>query len=224
MSREYKMWHRCNRNEQLYRTYVEELCRAFRKGYSVIELLRLLDQSCGRRMYNLLRNEGVIRKLTRKRQRAYRIPEELKAVLAKTGISFIQWANSHGLDPEEAALALSEPLDPEDVPSMPAHNALKNDFPNYYNNIYDPAAPVYEFSPEKRPRLVCKDTVIIEYSEENDCFVAYTEKEPQYKVSGKTRELALFALKCQYVILASIAKLRLLPQHPAPAFKPPWHD
>lgn len=218
-------WGRVNKDEEIYKDFIKLICSAYRKGYSVIELTRILDQSCARKFYDLLRDAGEIDTLPRKRGRSYEMPELLKATLVKADLTYLKWCNSHALDAETAGLALLSPLDRWDSASLAAHNALKNDWPRMYDRIYWPdSTPVYNFSPEKIPGLENKDTVIIVYDYEKYCFKAFVEKNPALRGSGATRERALGALKRSYILSQSIAKLSLLPPHPGPAFLPAWDE
>ncbi len=218
-------WGGVNKNEQIYKDFIKLLCSAYRRGYSVVELTRILDQSCARKFYDLLRDEGEIVPLPRKRGRSYEMPELLKATLEKADLTYLKWCNSHDLDAETAGLALLSPLDRWDSASLSAHNALKNDWPRMYDRIYWPdSTPVYNFSPEKIPGLENKDTVIIVYDYEKYCFKAFVEKNPAICGFGERRGVALAGMTRSYILNHSIAKLSLLPPHPGPAFLPAWDE
>src|ERR1700686_885650 len=77
-----------------------ELKYAFKRGYSVVELQRLLAHSTSKKLYVMLREEGVIEPLLRKRQRKYKLPDLFAGALEKCGLGFLQWCNSHKLHPD----------------------------------------------------------------------------------------------------------------------------
>lgn len=207
--------------EPLYQEFLDSLSREYHNGYSVMQLTRVLDSSSARRTYELLLKCGAIKPLPKKRGRKYDIPKELVSALEKAPLSYLQWCNSHKLDPDKTSQALMRPLDRRDADSLAAHNALKNDWRRLHGRIFDPAnTPGHNFSAEKRPGLENRDAMVIAYDDKKLSFYGYLEKCPDLRFYGKTRDDVFYGMKRQYILRASIHKLMLLTPHPGPAFLP----
>lgn len=218
-------WSGVNKTDSFYKNFLLELCRAYHRGYSVVELTRIMAQSSCRRIYDTLRDEGAIPKLRRGRRQQYEIPPLLQQTLGKADISFAQWANSHNLDPENAAYALEAPVDTYDPVSVATHSALKNDWPRMHDRIYDlENTPFLNFSLPKKPGRENKDRVVISRDRESRRFIAQTEGYLHCRGEGYSPEVALQDLKRRYVWIVACAKLRLLPPHPGPAFVGMWEE
>lgn len=217
------LWGGLDKTDPLYQEFLESLCREYRNGYSVIQLMRVLDSTSALKTYKLLQSGGAIPALPRTRGRKYAMPPELESALKKCKLTYLRWCNSHGLNPDKAGQALLQPLDRGDSVSLAAHNALKNDWRRLYGRIYDPQnTPAHSFSIDKRDGLENRETTIIAYDEKKLCFYAYIQKWPDFRCDGKTRDDAYFGLKRRYVLKSSIHKLMLLPPHPGPAFLPAY--
>lgn len=213
------LWSGFGKTDPLYVEFVDSLCREYHNGYSVVQMTRVLDSTSALRTYKLLQSGGAIPALPRTRGRKYSAPKELVSVLEKCKLTYLQWCNSHGLDPEIAGGALLRPLDRWDPESLAAHNAYKNDWRRLYDRVFDPNnTPAHNFTKEKRPGLENRDAMIIAYDDKKLCFYACLEKWPDFRCYGKTRDDVYFAMKRRYILKASIHKLMLLPPHPGPAF------
>lgn len=212
-------WGAVDPDDDVYQEFIRLLCAAYRSGYSVLELSRVLDQNCKRKVYELLRDAGAIPRIRRGRRRSPALPVMLIKTLEKAKISYASWANSHGLCPERTEAALSCALDRTDPISVAAHNALRNDWPGLYGRMFDPAnTPSYNRSPGKEPGGENHDKISIEFDFKKRCFTGYIDMFPHIRGDGETRERALATLKMQYVLHRSIKKLQNLPPHPDPVF------
>lgn len=187
-----------------------EMAHAYKRGYSVIFLRRYLDHSTCRTTYAMLREQGVIPLMPRKRQRKYNIPEQLSKALDKNELGFLQWCNSWGLDPELASQALQGPVNANDPVSVRAHRAVRRDFRNLYCLLYESAQyipPPREKKPAKRNR----DTVTIRFNLESDQYLAFVHEKPDCVAEGDSYEEALARLKYRCAAYSSLVKLQLLP-------------
>lgn len=189
-----------------------ELSRAFAWGYSVVELQRLLGHSTSKKIYLMLREQGAIEPLPRKRQHQYKLPDLLAGGLRKCGLGFLQWCNSHRmqLDPDPTAEALQTSEDTDNLDSVLAHRAVRRDFPHIYKRIYLDAQyipPARAKKPVKRSR----DTVTIRFNDESNTYEAFVHEKPDCFAEGESHEDAFQRLKFRVAAYNSLIKLQLLP-------------
>lgn len=215
------LWAGFDKESKQWRDFVEELCVAFRKGYSVVELSRALNHPRARLLYEILREAGAVAKLQRKRQQRYELPDLIGKTLKKVGLSYLQWCNSHNLSPADTEVALAHEPDFTSASSVAAHNALANDWPAMHARLYFLADEAGSDLPGKSPEAghVRKSLRFVEeYSEITGCYVAYSEGSPDIRGVGETASAARLDHTRRYVMQKSLVKLRLLPPHPAPLF------
>ncbi len=204
----FRFWYQ--KNDPLYARLVEEIRRADAKGYSAIEIARVLGQS-KRHTYALMRDEGIIAKIQRKRQKPYRIPDRLGKILSKCEISFLQWCSSHNLDAERTSEALKKEEKPDCPVSTAVHAALRQDFPKAYSKILDPE-PEYSTSWQPRIEELKTDyTITIKLNPETNGYAAFIHELEECSVEAPTRDEAYYRLKSRYVAYSSINKLQMLP-------------
>jgi hypothetical protein len=203
-----KFWF--DRDDELYPLFIEELKGAVEKGYSVIELSRTLNLGT-RNLYALLRSEQVFPPIKLGRPKPFALPERFAKSLQNCKLGFLQWCNSHGLDPAATAQALASPEDTADPASVAAHRAGRQDFRQAYGKVF---SEVQEISVSSRPTsdyLHTHYTLSIDHDPERGKFVAYIHELPQCRVEARSRDHAFRLIKCRYVTFASIIKLRMLP-------------
>ena len=182
------------------------------EGYSVIELSRLLNHTSCNRLYDVMREVGIIPTLTKGRRPNYVIPAALVTALSKCKLGYSQWCNSHDLDPQSVADFLSKQEDFSDNDSRLAHWAFKNDFSSLYAKVYNTPAPSTPFrDPEKIAERNSSYTAVIQYDAERRTFVATIPEMPDFRSEGKTRDKAYSELKKHYVLWTSVNKLKFLP-------------
>lgn len=203
-----RFWY--HKDDPFYGRLVDEIRRASAKGYSAIEISRTICQR-PRKTYALMREEGIIPKIQRRRQKAYKIPERLGKILSKCDISFLQWCSSHRLEPGETSEALRSEENPACAVSLAVHSALRQDFPQAYEKIINPDP---EYSTSWQPmsdELKTDYTITIKFNLESNGYTAFIHELEECTVEGLTRDDAYYKLKSRYVAFSSINKLQLLP-------------
>jgi hypothetical protein len=206
---EYLFWD--EKDSQIYSLLVSELQRAYSLGYSVVELARTLNHKTANKLYAVMRNAGIVRKMERKRQPKFEVHPALDSALKKCKLSFLQWCCSHGVEPGPTAAALALPADEDDHASLAAHRSFQQDFPTLYAKVYQtvpPETPCRDPEPIKERRSTY--SVVIVFDQEKHAYEAHIPEIPECRAEGKNRDEAYFRLKQQYVMRSSIVKLRLL--------------
>ena len=202
---------RWNKKDELYPSLEIALYEATQKGYSVVELSRIMGNSKCKNLYAIMRDAGIIAKLPRRRWPAVK----LLAALEKCQISFVQWANSHDLDGASVATVLDTVVDYSNPLSVAAHKALNQDFCFLSSKMYGlPVDPDRVSAPSSDSTLT-NYTVIIKPDWEADGYRAYIPELEECSSFGATRDQAYFGLKSRYVIFHSIRKLKVLPCKPS---------
>ena len=210
-----------NRRDPLYPVMIEELRRAHDNGFSVIELARILDHKSSKNLYALMRDAGIYPLLERKRQRAFILPAKFQFILDSCQLSFLQWCNSHGLDPDATALALASEADADNPASLAAHAAVRQDFRRAYDKVFGDSTEVSESSRPKTHLLRSHYSAHVDFVPEKYTYAAFVPELPECRVEAANRDIAYRLLKSRYVTYASIAKLKLLSRRDRPDFSLP---
>jgi len=121
--------------DPLFREMISLLRKAHTNGYSVVELSRALHHKKARKLYNVMRDEGIIPKLPRMRQMKFDLPPLLEKSLRGVNLGYHQWSNSHGFNPALGAHALKLG-DYGDEDGMLALRAFQTDFPGKYKECF----------------------------------------------------------------------------------------
>lgn len=200
-----------DKRDSYFSIMVEELRRAHLKGYSVIELARILDHKTCRNLYALMRDEGIYPLLERKRQRTFDLPGKFQRLLNSCQLSFLQWCNSHGLDPEKTAMALALDMDNTNPVSAAAHRAVRQDFRRAYEKIFGYSTEISASSRPKSILLQTRYSMCVVHVPERCTYAAYIPELPECYVESPNRNIAIRRLKSRYVAYTSVNKLRLLP-------------
>jgi len=202
-----------NKEDELYPFLVEALYVAYEeRGYSVVELARIMGARHCRNLYGLMRSEGILRKIGRKRRKNIEVHQALQTALDKCKLSFLQWTNSHDIDAEKTAEALKYPEKPSDMTSVLAHSAFRQDFRFLYPKVYCLPVPMGKDITIPYIRSdIGNFSQIISWDKERSCFVGVVVGIEQLKVTGKTCDEVFIKMKNRFVIISSINKLRLLP-------------
>ena len=201
-----------NRHDTLYPDLVAQLRRAHENSYSVVELGRYLNHKSSRNLYALMRDEGIYPRLQQKRQRAFNLPAKFQFILNSCQLSFLQWCNSHGLDPEATAQALDRDEEMANPASVSAHAAVRQDFRRAYDKVFGGSTEVSVSSRPKTDKLITDYALTIAPVPGRYTYEAYIHGLPICRVEAPNRDLAYRLLKARYVLYASIIKLKLLPK------------
>lgn len=194
-----------NQLEQLEKDlYVQ----AFNSGCSIVMIGRTLGFDNMGRVYRVLREYGAVSKLA-KNQR-YELPVVLEATFCKIKMSFAQWCNSHGVNAKVAEIAIKlghwETKDPEHRHVL---GALKSDFHNLYLDLYGIGNELDRRYPADRPASP-RHSLLIEWSYEDDGYLASIPQLPEIIGYGATWDSALAELKYLYNVKRRITKLEEL--------------
>lgn len=202
---------RWNTDDELYPELELALHEATLRGYSVVELSRILGNSGSRHLYEIMRNAGIIAKLPKGRTPKIVVPPGLQAALKERELSFNRWVNTHELKPFEVASALAAPVKEDDPISVAAHKAFRQDFRHLYCKCYRlPAEP--DLAGNVGPANILTDySVSIIPDKDNDRYKAFIVELPHCCGYGADRMEALDALRSRYVLFHSIRKLKVLP-------------
>lgn len=202
---------RWNTDDELFPELELALHEATKRGYSVVELARILGNKASRNLYGIMRNAGLIAKLPRGRSPKVEVNPALAAALEKCELSFYQWANSHDLDPVEMSNALKSTIDNSHAMSVAAHHAFMQDFRQLYCKTYQ--LPVEaDLAASAGPEITLTDYhITISPDKENNGYRAYVHELESCSSFGATRDEAYFTLKSRYVLFHSIRKLKVLP-------------
>lgn len=191
------------------------LSDAVDRGYSVVELARIMGNSTCKNLYAIMRDAGIITKLPRKRWGKFDVHPALVTALGSCKLSFVQWANSHDLDPAETVSALKTAVNPDNPQSVAAHEALQQDFKFLSHKMYGLPVPLSRSSEETDDRITTDYTITIEPDRAAGGFRAYIHELEECSVFGKTREVAFYNLRSRYVLFHSVRKLKVLLQKKA---------
>lgn len=181
--------------------------------------MRLLGHRSATRIYKELRKHGAIPKLQRKRQKVYDIPEPVLTAIGEVGISYLQWCNSHNIEPGWVEEGLTGKLSFDDEVTVVAHDMLVRDFPEVYCGIFG------KLDLDDR-RLVTRITnfpscenIVTEYDAAFWTHIASSEEYPDIKGMGWTTTAARVDFGRKYMIRETSLALRRAPEHPGPIFK-----
>lgn len=195
--------------DDMYPLVIDALYEADKKGYSVLELRRILGFSNCRALYNMMRNAGIYTKLERRKGPKIDTPPALAVALKSCDISFLQWANSHNIDADASALALKSIADPTNPVSVAAHAALEQDFKFFSAKMFEAAVPLPRASVWDSS-LTSEFTLSIESASTKGQYRAFVHGRPDCDVVAATRDLAYTKLKSRCLLFHSLNKLKLL--------------
>lgn len=202
---------RWNTEDELFPDFELALHEATVRGYSVVEIARILGNKTSLNLYGIMRTAGIIPKLPAGRVPKLDIDGGLIVALEKCNLSFSRWANSHDLDPLEMSIALKTPVDKNNPTSVRAHKAFRQDFCQLYCKTYKLPVEPTRAGARSEVAPINDHRIIIEPDKDNDRYRAYVDGLEDCSSFGGTYDEAYFSLKSRYVLLHSIRKLRLLP-------------
>lgn len=202
-----------NKDDELYSKLIEALYVAYEeRGYSVVELARIMGARHCRNLYGLMRSEGILRKIIRKRRKNIVVHQALQTALDRCKLSFLQWCNSHDIDAEKTVEALKYPENSSDMTSVLAHSAFRQDFRFLYPKVYGLPVPMGKDITIPYTRSDLDDlSQKISWDKERGCFVGVIVGMEQLEVTGRSCDDVFFKMKNRFVMINSINKLRLLP-------------
>jgi hypothetical protein len=194
--------------DQLERYERDLYVKAFREGHSVLAIGRSMGFSNMKRIYSVLRAAGEVAKLP-KRQR-FSLPPALTATFVLMRFSFAQWCNSWEFELVTAETAINlGPWETKDPAHLEVLNALKHDFHNLYMDLYDIGNLLdRKYRPDRKPGP--KNGLIMEWSDEEDCYHATIPELPEIVGKGTDWDGALKDLKRAYNVRRRIYLLEKL--------------
>jgi len=145
-------------NEQVEKAYIE----AFHKGYSVVELARVVGVKSAKYIHAILVKNGEIVGGKRGPLKRGILPEGFGLFLASRSLSYNQWCAGWGFEPRTAATEIA-------ATAGPAMAAIKRDFPGYYKRLTGIVVTDFARGPafeRSRPEIV------LTWSEDEACYRA----------------------------------------------------
>lgn len=201
-----------DKDDPLYKDFVKELEAAYWRGYSVIELQRILSFSNSTNLYRIMREENIVARIGRQAYK-YKLPNLFENCLRKAGLGFPQWCNSHGIDDfRMAAIALLHG-NPKTQEEIQVFRAYRLDFRTIFDSFY-----------KDSDRYDVYDPPIASVTEQLASKVGFDKDQKLYvgniflndggtiSVSGKSMKYATAMVRKKCVLLANIAKLSVLPR------------
>lgn len=198
-------------SDPLYSAFVEELEKAYWRGYSVVELARVLAHKNAYNVYRTMRAENILPKLVRQAHK-YSLPDVFAGCLRRVGLGFPQWCNSHGIENvRQAAEALKRGVATE-FEDEHVFRAYRLDFRNVFDSIFGDTADRYVVYPAPAPSGLIQPTLTIRYIPEQKVYEGCAQSgttviATQTGVSAK--HVHTMVLK-KSVLMMSIAKLSTL--------------
>lgn len=200
-----------DKTSELYKTYVQELLNAYRRGYSVIELQRILYHKDSRNLYATMRDAEMFPCLQRKRQKKYEVPAAFAKALGDCNLSFLQWCNSRAFEPGMAAEMLCAAEIKGNRRSEAVHEAYRRDFGNLYAKVYKTEFPTTSTLGKLIPEKRTTHSLSIIFDDIKLKYCATIPEIPACCAEGETWDEAFDNMKACYVLHVSIIKLKLLP-------------
>ncbi|MBV5340047.1 MAG: type II toxin-antitoxin system HicB family antitoxin [Deltaproteobacteria bacterium] len=178
---------------------------AYREGYSVLVIGRLLGFDNMGRVYRVLREANAVAKLPKGQRPS--LPVRLEATFCKIKLSFAQWCNSWDFEVKTAERAIK--LGHWDA-KLPEHrevlDGLKYDFHNLYMQLYEIGNEFDRKNPADRGPGP-KHTLLIEWDDDEGGYIASIPELPDIVAYGATWDAALAELKYFYNVKRRIQKL-----------------
>ena len=204
-----KFWF--NIRDPLYRDYVHLLDTAYWRGYSVVELSRLLAHNNATNIYRVLREEGTLPSLVRQAQK-HSLTKPMLSCFKAVGLGFPQWCNSHGIEDFKVAAAALREGDMSTPDRLQVLKSFRIDFRNAFELSFPMLIDTITVPP---PPPSCKSQYIqsvIVYDTSNKCFNVTLPGINDTAVTFMTSSHARMYVKQKCALLASISKLSNLPE------------
>jgi hypothetical protein len=175
------------------------ICAAHRKGFSVVEITRIIGSRKADYPHAVLVKRGEIMPGKRGRPAKGSVPDSIAIYLRKRSLSFAKWCAGWGFDLTEAATAIRS------VSDGVVLDALRRDFPGCYRKIkgLDKHAPYVR--PPNCPSPKLEATVI--WDDRAGCYRAEHLENRQVRGYGLSMEEAVKNLKVSHNFRLMLVRL-----------------
>lgn len=192
-------YHVLSGHPPLFEEFESRLCTAHRKGFSVVELTRIIGSRKADYPHAVLVKRGEIMPGKRGRPAKGSIPASMNPYLRKRSLSFAKWCAGWGFDLAEAARAINEVKDGEVL------EAVRRDFPGCYRKIrrLEKHAPYVRAPDCPSPKLEAN----IIWDEKEFCYRAEQLENRQVRGYGFSMEEAVKSLKVSHNFRLMLARL-----------------
>lgn len=122
-------YHVLSGHQQLFDQVESRICTAYRKGFSVVEITRIIGSKKADYVHAVLVKHKVISQGKRGRPAKDSVPPVMSSYLSRRSLSFAKWCAGWGFDIWDAGQAISENGD------GPVLEAVRRDFPGCYVKV-----------------------------------------------------------------------------------------
>lgn len=122
-------FHVLSGHRELFEQVESQICEAFKKEFSVIEITRIIGSRKADYAHSILVKNGVIKRGKPGRAKKGSIPTVIAPYLRKRSLSYAKWCAGWNFDLEETARAITENVDGRVM------EAVRRDFPGCYAKI-----------------------------------------------------------------------------------------
>lgn len=173
---------------------------AFRNGYSVVELARVLGVKQAKYIHAALVKSGEISKARAGRRAKGTVPQGFAPFLAARSLTFTKWCAGWSFERETATAEV-------EACSGAAMAAIKRDFPGYYTKLTGEIVTDYARGPVFRS---FKPKIEIEWYEREDCYRAHL---PAFGIEafGPSYKAALNTVLIKWLYYLILQRLKALP-------------
>lgn len=119
-------YHVLSGHQQLFDQVESRICTAYRKGFSVVEITRIIGSKKADYAHAVLVKHKVINQGKRGRPAKDSVPPVMSSYLSRRSLSFAKWCAAWGFDIWGAGHAIRENAD------GPVLDAVRRDFPGCY--------------------------------------------------------------------------------------------
>jgi hypothetical protein len=197
----------------LYTEFVHQLDAAFWRGYSIIELSRVLAHANAANLYKIMRDEGIVPMLPKQAQ-LNKLPHLVVSCLRLRGLGFPQWCNSHGIEDQAMAARVLWSKSTNTSEELQVLKAFRLDFRRTFEVHYQEVADIATIPdppPESRATKFMSKCV---FSHEKQLYVGKIEFQDGHGISveGPNPKYVMAQIRKKSVLLVSIGKLSILPE------------
>jgi hypothetical protein len=138
-------YHVLSGHQQLFDQVESRICTAYRKGFSVVEITRIIGSKKADYAHAVLVKHKVISQGKRGRPAKDSVPPVMSSYLSRRSLSYAKWCAGWGFDIWDAGHAIRENAD------GPVLDAVRRDFPGCYVKLRKlKAYPDYVHPPQCR--------------------------------------------------------------------------
>ena len=183
-------YHVLSGHPALFEQVENRLCMSHQKGFSVVEITRIIGSRKADYPHAVLVKRGVIMPGKRGRPAKGSVPASINLYLRKRSLSFAKWCAGWGFDLVEAAGAITTVSDSEVL------EAVRRDFPGCYRKIKGLEKHASYVRPPDCPSP--KLEANITWDEREFCYRAEKMEDRQVRGYGFSMEAALKNLKVSH--------------------------